>query len=263
LVEKNSMRFQLNSELLPLLEQAQPVSPARTTLSHMSFQPGLATGHPSPSPTKDYNDTGNAKVSGDAQPPQVTSSADIHFFKVEFINLQVNFLDVNSHSSVIITAGRAGLDGHRSSTAAVSPMKSLDAQFTASPSMKASAAAAAAALYPSNRPMKRQEIQLNMEGVSAYTVLAFTEDAAAADEEEGDNIHWKPTNGKEEADLPYLKTAITDFHIQATYMFWTEVPEEELAEMAVRQSEKELVAFFQLHLPYIRVDIESWQVSGE
>ena len=45
--------------------------------------------------------------------------------------------------------------------------------------------------------------------------------------------------------------------------FWTEVPEEELVEMVVRQSEKELVAFFQLHLPYIRVDIESWQVSGE
>lgn len=263
LVEKHSMRFQLNSELLPLLEQAQPASPARTTLSHLSFQPGLTTGHPSPSPTKDYNDMGNAKVSGDAQPPQVISSADIHFFKVEFINLQVNFLDVNSHSSVIITAGRAGLDGHRSSTAAVSPMKSPDAQLPASPSVKAAAAAAKysdAALYASNRPMKRQEIQLNMEGVSAFTVLAFTEDAAAADEEEGDNIHWKPTNGKEEADLPYLKTAITDFHIQAKYMFWTEVPEEELAEMAVRQSEKEMVAFFQLHLPYIRVDIESWQV---
>ena len=281
--EKTSTKFQLNSELLPLLEQARPVSPTRTTLSHMSFQPqqGLSAGHPSPSPTKDYNDLGNGKVSGDAQQPaQVrsdqlvaardvhSSSADIHFFKVEFINLQVNFLDVNSHSSVIITAGRAGLDGHRSSTAAVSPMKSLDAQLAASPSMKAAAAQnnkySDAALYASmsNRPMKRQEIQLNMEGVSAFTVLAFSEnDAAAADEDEGDSIHWKPTGGKEEADLPYLKTAITDFHIQAKYMFWTEVPEEELAEMVVRQSEKELVAFFQLHLPYIRVDIESWQVS--
>ena len=281
--EKVTATSQLNSELLPLLQQVRPVSPAQTGMSPLSFQSGPSAGFSTPSPVnvnvKDCPAFG--KMSGDdPSPPQQhsgqqsdrdvgSSSADIHFFKVEFINPQVNFLDVNTQSSVIITAGRAGLDGHRSSTAAVavavSPMKSFDAQFNASsPLSKAAQGKSPDASL--NRPMKRQEIQLNMEGVSAFTVLTFsslsTDDLAAAEEDEADTIHWKPAGGKEEADLPFLKTAITDFQIQAKYMFWTEVPEEEVAAIVVRQSEKELVAFFQLNLPYLRVDIESWQVIG-
>ena len=213
---------------------------------------------------------------------------EIQYFKVEFINTQVNFLDVKTHSSVIIAAGRAAVEGHRWNTATVSPMKTDGMTLPSSKGGKVSE------LF--NPPMKRQQILLNMDGVSAFTVLTFPVngsnnfnpsspkyDSSSANsnveadmEEDADIVHWKPRSGGAggdgkksellaegaggaESELPYIKTAILDFKIQAEYIFWTEVSDEELKEIPITESNKELVCSFELNLPYIAVDVVSWQ----
>lgn len=225
-------------------------------------------------------------------PPQKKVPINQHFFIVELVDPQINFLDADKHGSLIIVAGRSSLEGKRLNTAILPPPAS---------GTGAGEAGKAAEI----EPKRRQEIRLRMDGVSAFTIptlINFNESAEAPDGDEfEDEVFWKhlkstsdtlaqpahgptpgpapaqarhsttatstaslsdPTAAEDEAefaDSPFLKTAIRDFQIRALYVFWTEVTAAEAKELYVQQSKEALTCTFRLELPELAVDIFSWQ----
>lgn len=190
------------------------------------------------------------------------------FFLVELIDPQVNFLDVKSHSSLIIVAGRSSLEGRRLNTAVLPPTHSRDGKVL--------------------EPKRRREIRLRMDGVSAFTVPTLSGDNF--DEEDCDEVHWKhmksttdamilqqlprdriskniadygkillTSKNEENTESRNLKVAIKDFQIRALYIFWTDVTAAEAKQLHIQPSREDLVCTFRLELPELEVDIYSWQ----
>ena len=95
------------------------------------------------------------------------------YFLVELIDPQVNFLDVKSHSSLIIVSGKSSLDGKREGNA-VAIKK--EGEITSD-------------------PKRRNDIRLQMTGVSAFTVPTMIDGAKE------DVVHWKAMDYTTEATL--------------------------------------------------------------
>jgi hypothetical protein len=199
-----------------------------------------------------------------------------HFFIVELIDPQVNFLDVNTHSSLIIVAGRSSLEGKRYSDATLPPStlgaaNEPTSRATLSGALPRNSIANAALV-----PKRQQELRLRMDGVSAFTVPSNSTDD---DPDAPDLVHWKHMDTTEvldagdagylghkqrksvapAAESPFMRMAIKDFQIRALYVFWTDVTAKEAKTMYLIPSKEELVCKFKLELPVICVDILSWQ----
>jgi hypothetical protein len=198
-----------------------------------------------------------------------------YFFIVELIDPQVNFLDVNTHSSLIIVAGRSSVEGKRYSDATLppSPFENSNEQTTRatlSGALPRSSIANAMLV-----PKRQQELRLRMDGVSAFTVPS---NSSEDDPDAPDLVHWKHMESTEVLDAgeagylgrkrgsvapavesPFMRMAIKDFQIRALYVFWTDVTAKEAKSMYLIPSKEELVCKFKLELPVICVDILSWQ----
>lgn len=234
-----------------------PTNAANT--STPSLAPLSIPPHPFPAATAPVTPTA-------AIPPVTPSNAEKkakpgtnqYFFIVELVDPQLNFLDVESHSSLIIVAGRSSLEGKRLSTATLAPQRQANAWDEES----------------ANTPKRRQEIRLKMDNVVAYTVPTNEEDDC-------DEVYWKntlssvdsytlrPLSGQDirrvyrsNKDAPEplsMLVAINDFQIRACYIFWTDVTIAEAKELKIVRNKEDLIATFRLELPNLSVDIISKQ----
>eukprot|EP00981_Chlorochromonas_danica_P010154 scaffold3051_cov167-Ochromonas_danica.AAC.13 len=113
-----------------------------------------------------------------------------YFFNVELIHPQVNFLDTDSHSSLIIVAGRSSVEGKRLSTATLPPVRSSPSPYPGDEEDGTGG--------EQNEAKRRQEIRLKMDNVCAYTVpsLALPDDTdfSSATYGDGDQVYWKSTD---------------------------------------------------------------------
>ena len=196
------------------------------------------------------NDGVRKSITG-ATADKAQQNRSFRYFLVELIDPQVNFLDVKSHSSLIIVSGKSSLGGKRESNA-VAIKK--EGEITSD-------------------PKRRNDIKLQMTGVSAFTVPTMMDGAKE------DVVHWKAMDYTTEAtldrrdrrgyyykkiktdvfDSPYLKKAIEDFEIKSTYTFYLDVTVKQAKNLAVQFKKDELVSKFQLELPDLIIDIESKQ----
>jgi hypothetical protein len=197
-----------------------------------------------------------------------------YFFIVELIDPQVNFLDVNTHSSLIIVAGLSSLEGRRYTDATLPPSSSSGAAGPTTRDSFAGGPAPRTSLTPTQLvPKRQQELRLRMDGVSAFTVPSNSPEAGL---ENTDVVHWKHMENTEVANAgdlgylgrrrgvvttesPFMRMAIKDFQIRALYIFWTDVTVKEAKSMYLLPSKEDLVCTFKLELPVICVDILSWQ----
>ena len=101
--------------------------------------------------------------SGKAKTRRPSQMTDKHsaFFRVEALDPQINFLDVKTHSSMIVVAGKASIIGRKSNYALYRDLKR-------------------------EGPKLKQEIKLQMEREAAYTVL--TVDPKEAKEDDDENL---------------------------------------------------------------------------
>jgi hypothetical protein len=113
-------------------------------------------------------------------------------FEVEIEDPQINFLDEQTHSSLIIIAGNARLTGQRSSVAILAHKHGSGESVY---------------LYLFHLPLlyfgcsscaeckRKREIKLQMDGVSAFTVPTLSSTLSTEDVKEGleeeDDVHWK------------------------------------------------------------------------
>lgn len=191
------------------------------------------------------------KKSIESNTEKTQQNRSFRYFLVELIDPQVNFLDVKSHSSLIIVSGKSSLDGKREGNA-VAIKK--EGEITSD-------------------PKRRNDIRLQMTGVSAYTVPTMVDGAKE------DVVYWKTMDYTTEAtldrrdrrgnyyrkmkidifDSPYLRKAIEDFEIKSTYTFYLDVTVKQAKNLAVHFKKDELVSKFQLELPDLTIDIESKQ----
>eukprot|EP01035_Chromulina_nebulosa_P018260 gene18260-23935_t len=170
------------------------------------------------------------------------------FFIIELIDPQINFLDVESHSSVIIVTGRSYLEGSRNNIGYINERNK-----------------------DSCTPQRMSEIRLQMDAVSAYTVPTML---SSTNSEEGtasqsDVIHWKmmnsTTNNNQKqgtpamSESPYIKVAIKDFKIRALYTFWSNLAAEDHSNLEILIRNEEFVCSFLLDLPEIIIDTDSSQ----
>jgi hypothetical protein len=202
-------------------------------------------------------------IAGD--PYQNPNSTVLHHrsFVVELIEPQINFLDVTSHSSMVILAGRSQFEGYRGDLA----FQPRDRN----------AAESATATATATTPKRKSELKLSMDGVSAYTAPTLI---GLGDH---DHVHWKVmdntvtersissfaspaylTNKRRNSISPTaesspLRVAIKDFQIRAQYAFWMDVLASEARSMTVILSPDELLCAFTLDLPEIIVDTDSNQ----
>ncbi|RYH13905.1 hypothetical protein EON65_34545 [archaeon] len=110
------------------------------------------------------------------------TSLNQFFFIVELIDPQLNFLDTDSHSSLIIVAGRSSLEGKRMNSATLPSLANTNAVVADTEEH-----------IDMNTPKRRQEIRLRMDNVSAYTV------PTANDDDEDDEVYWKNTQSSVES----------------------------------------------------------------
>lgn len=232
------------------------------------------------------NATNNHRLQSNLISKSNTKSVGICFFVVEFLDPQVNFLDVKTHSSLIIVAGLSSLEGRRASHATLPPRNVFNSRNKIRNSIDS---IASTALLSSLEPKRQQEVRLRMDGVSAFTVPTIapsddttTECGSSNNLDESsvvDIVHWKhmaTTNftkvpskkhaslftrskGTDESESPYMHMAIKDFQIRAVYKFWTDITVSEAKLMHIENSKQDLVCSFKLELPVIIVDISSWQ----
>jgi len=199
---------------------------------------------------RNSNETNRKSVDGSST-EKTQQNESFKYFSVELIDPQVNFLDVKSHSSLIIVAGKSSLDGKREGNA-VAIKK--EGEITSA-------------------PKRRNDIRLQMTGVSAYTVPTMIDGARE------DVVHWKAMDYTTEATLDrrdrrgnyykkiksdvfdslHLKKGIEDFEIKSTYTFYLDVTVKQAKNLAVHFKKDELVSKFQLELPDLIIDIESKQ----
>lgn len=187
------------------------------------------------------------------------------FFLIELIDPQVNFLDVKTHSSLIIVAGRSSVEGKRYTDATLPPRHDVASGGDGRASMAGGHA----------DPKRQQEVRLRMDGVSAFTVPS---NSSTDPTDESDSVYWKHMESTQCLDggelgfygkrgqgapatpeSPFMRMAIKDFQIRALYIFWTDVTVKEARTMHLNPSKEDLVGTFKLELPVICVDICSWQ----
>ena len=182
-----SIDFRVNAKVEDdsLADSASPNAPT-TAASTKDANPSSTTGkRKGSSSTGQGSGKGSGKTSGSSsqsanKKPRTRRRPLIEtYFEVEIVEPQINFLDDRTHSSLIIVAGNSKLSGQRMNTAMVPKSLSLDGKQL--------------------EPQRRQELRLQMEGVSAYTVPTVPPGAAAAadSDDEGaqvvlqDEVHWK------------------------------------------------------------------------
>jgi hypothetical protein len=169
----------LPSALDPSQQMSSPSAPTttrqRSSVSSAGYQTPTTSGA-----------TGNraAGASTPQQPKKKSARKPIneYFFVVEFIDPQVNFLDPETHSSVIIVAGRAMVEGQRSNTAILPPQQppyGIGGDHAED--------AGGAGGNGNSTAKRRREIRLKMDGVSAYTVPSLLSENSDLDDE----VHWK------------------------------------------------------------------------
>ncbi len=239
-----------------------------------------------------YSTTTPKADSGKAAPkPNKKIPINQHFFIVEVIDPQINFLDADKHGSLIIVAGRSSLEGKKLNTAILPPAPPVSSNPVPTDGGESEKAKTTV------DPKRRQEIRLKMDGVSAFTIPTLinydeNNEINGDGEEFEDEVFWKQlestsdarpsytggngsafpaitppaetngsghNSGNDMQDSPFLKTAIKDFQIRALYVFWTDVSPAEAKELYVQQSKDALTCTFRLELPELAVDIFSWQ----
>eukprot|EP01038_Epipyxis_sp_PR26KG_P009008 gene9008-12150_t len=208
-------------------------------------------------------------------------SQNQYYFMIELLDPQVNFLDVKTHSSLVIVAGTSALEGKRMSTASLPPDRANNLYDTDEGNYgNINNENNSDDENDDKNPKRKHEIRLRMDGVSAFTVPTVSSYGAIIDNEgdgEEDIVHWKSSNNnvawtrsdtsfrrkpsKYHIDPTYFKMAIKDFKIRALYTFWTSISVKEAKNMYVRQSNEDLVGTFRLELPEICLDILSWQFN--
>lgn len=241
-------------------------TPARNRPAPISTPKVAHSEHPAShrkSPTTVPTADASAPAAGTKSAAGAKKSVSEYFFLVELIDPQVNFLDVKTHSSLIIVAGLSSLEGKRFCDATLPPSSA-----TAGSGLPRNSLASAQLV-----PKRQQEVRLRMDGVSAFTVPSNSPDAQ---DDEVDLVHWKHMENTECIDTgagyvghrrgssttsesPFMRMAIKDFQIRAQYTFWTDVTVKEAKTMYLIPSKEELVCTFKLELPVIIVDILSWQ----
>lgn len=215
-----------------------------------------------------------------AEPTKGTKNrkpASQYFFIVELIDPQVNFLDVKTHSSLIIVAGLSSLEGKRYTDATLPPNHDNAGAGAGAGANNVRGSLATPARGSVTQalpePKRQQELRLRMDGVSAFTVPS---NSSNDPNDDSDTVHWKHMvstsgiglddsgylghrRGTAVKESPFMRMAIKDFQIRALYIFWTDVTVKEAKTMFLNPSKEDLVCAFKLELPVICVDILSWQ----
>jgi hypothetical protein len=112
-------------------------------------------------------------------PPKKKIPINQHFFVVELVDPQINFLDADKHGSLIIVAGRSSMEGKRLNTAILPPSSGGGGGGDSGEAIE---------------PKRRQEIRLRMDGVSAFTVptlINYNENNEDDGQEFEDEVFWK------------------------------------------------------------------------
>ena len=142
---------------------------------------------------------------------------------------------------MIIVAGRAAADGQREMRA----MLPIQHDFQ---TLKSNA---------NVEPKRKQEINLSMEDVCAFTIPTLLESNQVDDDDDLDCVNWKQMettlpsfnsgDTKENNEIPLyphskldsslMKTAINDFQIKCKYIFWTSVDSDLAKSLPCEQSE--------------------------
>lgn len=280
-------------ESLDASSSGDEAKPARLSLKTPSASP-RASSSPRPAaatPVRTPLGAASAKerssAAGSSQPEPSKSAKNNskkptsqYFFIVELIDPQVNFLDVKTHSSLIIVAGLSSVEGKRFTDATLAPSHDMSGAQQGPNNIRDSMATRGSiAQQALQEPKRQQELRLRMDGVSAFTVPS---NSSNDPDDDSDTVHWKQMDstsgvnvgvglGVDESgylgnrrsaipkESPFMRMAIKDFQIRALYIFWTDVTVKEAKTMYLYPSKEELVCTFKLELPVICVDILSWQ----
>ena len=132
-------------------------------------------------------------------PNLATLNTFLRYFFVELIDPQINILDVGTHSSLIICAGKSSLEGSRQTAATV---MQVEEELFMSPGAAVIASGGDGSkeleqYAREQRVKQRNDIRLKMDGVSAFTVptnlvyMDHLDESDEIDEDEDDFVHWK------------------------------------------------------------------------
>ncbi len=180
--------------------------------------------------------SGHKKVKLKEQEGGGKEAPRINYFDVTLINPQMNFLDTKTNSSLIMKTGEASLTGFKQANI-------IKCKSTKSISEK------------EEDPFvykRRNEIQLKMDGVSAFTIKSklnpLTYDPI---------IHWYDASGNNVD----MRAAIQDFELNAFYSWYEDVDKNKIPSSKIPSEERdiELEYRFILDLPAITLDVSSQQ----
>lgn len=180
--------------------------------------------------------TGHKKVKLREQEGVAKEAPRINYFDVTLINPQMNFLDTKTNSSLIMKTGEASLTGFKQaniikckSEKAVTDKEDESFQYK-----------------------RKNEIQLKMDGVSAFTIKSklnpLTFDPI---------IHWYDAN----CNNTDMRAAIQDFELNAFYSWYEDVEKNKIhpSKIPLEDRDIELEYRFILDLPAITLDVSSQQ----
>lgn len=188
-----------------------------------------------------------------------------HFFVVELVDPQINFLDADKHGSLIIVAGRSSLEGKRLNTAILPPASQTTAAAAAANAGNANEAGGDKAKTASVDPKRRQEIRLKMDGVSAFTIPTLinfnenTEMFLGSNDETGefeDEVFWKQLKSTSDVHtrptFPGLRPTGNQSSVEADYLRSTvEKDEEKENEQKDSPFLKTAICDFQIRALYV------------
>lgn len=268
---------------------------SRTSASVSPVGPSIRSTDTSPIPNDETSQRGKNASPTINSPRQLEAAKSLssRSFMVDLIDPQINFLDVKSHSSVIIVASQSSLEGSRGVNALINSDNNHLNSSSKKTHLRDPSPSNVDPSKKSGAAKRRSEIRLRLNGVSAYTAPTYptTTGESTQNGMVYDVVHWKvmqntitsiPTKNSPqitqqlkrrnsirlrqglngmiiEQDNSPLKVAIKDFVIKAQYNFWLDVLAEEAKNMTVFLTRDEFVCAFLLDLPEIIVDTDSTQ----